>query len=396
MMLLEHFLSAAQSLAGNRTRTALSAIGIVIGVASVIAVTSLGEGAQASITAEIAKAGLEIITAAPGRRPQAATLKLFTEETAGELAGIEGVKAVLPMEQKRFTFRAGGSDATDSVVAASPEMGSIYSLKVARGRFIDANDMAERTQVVVLGKDLADELFPEGDAVGSTLKLLGEAPRLLRVVGVLEEKSPTMGMDFDATAFVPRTTYLSRLAKPDRVGSFLIYADSGGDVMKTASRVTEWFEARTGSDSEVRVMSPSTVAETMSGVMGTLSAFLAGIAAISLLVGGIGIMNIMLVSVAERTKEIGIRKALGASPRAIRAQFLVEAVVLTATGGGLGVGLGALITAIVSAVMGWPFSLPLQSVALAIGVSACTGIFFGMYPASRAARMDPVAALAFE
>ena len=394
--MIDHLKTALQSLVGNKLRTLLSMIGIVIGVASVVAITGFGESASKNIQTQIAKAGLETISVMMGRDAGADAIRLFDEELAGKLTGIEGVIAAVPLNQRNVSFRAGKASATDTIMTASPNFTEMFTLKAADGRFLDQADMDGRRPVVVLGTELAETLFPSGGAVGSYIRILGEFPQQLRVVGVLAAKTDTMGMSFDSAAFVPRTTYLARIAKPSRVDRFILQADVSMDVAQTAKRVEAYFAKLTGSASAVRVMSPSTIAETMESVTGTLAAFLTGIAAISLVVGGIGIMNIMLVSVTERTREIGIRKAVGAPPSAILTQFIMEAVVLTGVGGVMGVGLGIIVSKIAVTVLKYPFAISPTACALAWLVSAATGIFFGFYPAARAARLDPVAALSYE
>ena len=394
--MVEQLRTALQSLAGNKLRTLLSMVGIVIGVASVVAITAFGESASKNIQDQIAKAGLETITVMMGRDAGADALRLFTEDLAPRLAGIEGVLDAVPVNQRGVTFRAGKVGASDLIVTAAPGFVPLFSIKAEDGRFIDDADMAGRRAVVVLGTELASTLFPSGGAVGSYVRVLGPFPQQLRVIGVLAARSEAMGMSFDSTAFVPRTTYLARIARPERVDRFVIRADLSKDVAATAKRVEAFFAKLTGKEGAARVMSPSTIAETMEGVTGTLAAFLTGIAAISLVVGGIGIMNIMLVSVTERTREIGIRKAVGAPPSAILSQFLMEAVVLTGTGGLLGVALGVGVSKAVVSILEYPFAVSAWACAAAWLVSAATGIFFGLYPAARAARLDPVAALSYE
>jgi ABC-type antimicrobial peptide transport system permease subunit len=395
-MMIDNLRTALQSLVGNKLRTLLSMIGIVIGVASVVAITGFGESASKSIQDQIAKSGLETITVMMGRDAGSDAIRLFDEELVPKLVGIDGVIDAVPLNQRNVTFRAGKTSASDTIMTASPGFVDMFTLKAADGRFLEQADMDSRRPVVVLGTELAETLFPSGGAVGSYVRILGEAPQQLRVVGVLAAKTETMGMSFDSSAFVPRTTYLSRIAKPARVDRFIIRADVSKDVTKTSKQIEAFFAKLTGSESAVRVMSPSTIAETMENVTGTLAAFLTGIAAISLVVGGIGIMNIMLVSVTERTREIGIRKAVGAPPSAILAQFIMEAVVLTGSGGVMGVGLGIAVSKIVVTILKYPFVISPAACALAWLVSAATGIFFGFYPAARAARLDPVAALSYE
>ncbi len=395
-MILEHIASAWQSLGGNKLRTALSMIGIVIGVASVVAITTLGRSAAEGITAQIAEAGLETIIVMPGRGAGATIERNFDDDFAAELAAIEGVEEAAPVNQRSFTIKSAYDDATETVTSALPSIQPIFSLEMAEGRFISQADEDARASVAVLGAELAATLFPEGGAVGSTVRLLGETPRQLRVIGVLEEKTDTFGFSFDSNLFVPRSSYLSRIAKPERVDRYVLRASKDADVLDTASRVEDALEARLGSSTAFRVMSPSTIAETASGVAETLSGFLAGVAAISLLVGGIGIMNIMLVSVTERTREIGVRKAIGATPAAIKTQFLVEASMITMAGGILGLALGWGGSAIAVRFLDWSFSPSVPEALMALGFSAATGLFFGLYPAARASRLDPTVALAWE
>ena len=205
-----------------------------------------------------------------------------------------------------------------------------------------------------------------------------------------------MGNSFDSSIYVPVSTYNSRLQKIDTVREFGVTTEADSDVLVVADNLTNWFAELFGSEDEVRVMSPATMAEMFTGITETLNLFLSGVAAISLIVGGIGIMNIMLVSVSERTREIGIRKALGATPRVIRRQFLVEAAALTTMGGALGVLFGLGLSAIAINALGWSFSVNITAVLGAVIFSTLVGIFFGLYPAARASRLEPVAALAYE
>ncbi|MBL8965545.1 MAG: ABC transporter permease [Spirochaetaceae bacterium] len=395
-MINENIRTAFQSFAGNKLRTLLSMVGIVIGVASVVAITAYGASASESIKRQIAKSGLETIMVMMGRDAGGESLRLFKEELAPELEEIEGVLQAMPVNQRSVTFRAGKQSATDTIVTALPGFVPLFDIEAAEGRFLSEADLTERSPVVVLGAELAATLFPSGGAVGSYLRVLGQNPQQLRIVGVLAKKSDAMGMNFDSTAFVPRTTYLTRIARPARPDRFIVRADGSKDPAATAKRIETFFFDLTGKSNAARVMSPSTVAETLSGVTDTLTTFLTGVAAISLVVGGIGIMNIMLVSVTERTREIGIRKAVGAPPRAILSQFLVEAVVLTGTGGLLGVAVGAGASYAAVKALSYPFVISPAACAVAWLVSAGTGIFFGLYPAARAARLDPVAALSYE
>ncbi len=395
-MIIENIRLAVKSLAANKMRTFLSMLGIVIGVASVVAITTFGSSASESIQSNIAEAGLETITVMPGRGAGAAVDRVFREERVGEIQELTGVVAVAAVNQQSFGMRVGSETVSDTVMSATPEFLSIFSLEMSSGRFVTERDEEDRTPVVVLGTELAESLFGDKDPVGSYVRLLGDPSRQLRVIGVLAEKSDNLGFSFNTSAFVPRGTYLTRLVNTETVDRFVVQADAEQDVLATADRVTDYFEVRTGDSESFRVVSPSTIAETFESVTETLNVFLTGIAAISLLVGGIGIMNIMLVSVTERTKEIGIRKALGATPARIMGQFLVEASSLTTFGGVVGVVLGVVVSVVSVNAFGWAFTPSIASYVLAFGVAAVTGIFFGIYPAGRASRLDPVIALSYE
>jgi putative ABC transport system permease protein len=205
-----------------------------------------------------------------------------------------------------------------------------------------------------------------------------------------------MGMDFDAAVFIPFETFRARLRRTDRVQRYLAVVSPGQESLAVSEALKDFLSARTGNPDSYRVMSPASLAAMLTGITSTLNIFLTGVAAISLLVGGVGIMNIMLVSVTERTKEIGIRKALGASSRRIMEQFLIEAVALTLAGGTIGVGVGVGLSAVATAAFSWEFSLSPSSIFVALGFSSLVGLFFGWYPAARAARLDPVAALMYE
>ena len=273
----------------------------------------------------------------------------------------------------------------------------IYSYQSASGSFLSEEDGQKRRSVVVLGAEVAAVLFPDGGALDQYVRIYRKGvARSFKVIGVMKEKTGTMGLDFDGSAYVPFETYSARLERLENVQRYAMGTATGADVLEVAGRVEKFFTRLTGNTDSFRVMSPSTIAEMFTNVTRTLNLFLTGVAAISLVVGGIGIMNIMLVSVAERTREIGIRKALGAAPRAIRGQFLTEAVTLTLVGGLAGMALGTALSFLATALLKWSFAPQAASYALAVACSSAVGIFFGLYPAARAARLQPVEALSFE
>jgi putative ABC transport system permease protein len=395
-MILANLRAAFLSLRANRLRTALSALGIVIGVASVVTISTLGNSTTAGIQADIASAGLETITVLAGRDAGREVRRLFTEELAEDLESIEGVLAATPMNGTNLTYRLGTEYATETTFAVEPVFQEVFNLSLARGRFIGTDDIAARRLVVVLGADLAESLFGEAEPVGEHIRFIGDQSRQLRVIGVLEAKPDTLGFSFDTSAYVPRSTYLARVENAEYVNSYVLRANLDHDVLETADAVEAYLDDVIGEPEAVRVVSPSTIADTFSTVTSTLQAFLTGIAAISLIVGGIGIMNIMLVSVTERTREIGIRKALGATSRRILGQFLTEAIMVTGVGGLAGVGLGIGLSMLVTTIMGLEFTASVTSYVVALVFSAGVGLFFGLYPAARAARLDPAVALSYE
>ena len=395
-MIWENLKLALRSLTSNKLRTLLSLLGIVIGVASVIAITSLGSSASQSITRSIAAAGLETITIFPAGQSREVR-EQFTDELSEAIARfVPSIAAVLPQHSTQVQLRAGEETWSGSAAAVLPSYASVLDYETADGRFISDDDNDGRKSVLVLGADVAAELFPDSEPVGQRIRLVaGNQIRSFEVIGVMSEKSSGFGLNYDTSVFLPYNTYTQRYARTDTVGTYVLRVKSGEDPMAASEAVTKYLDVILGEDN-FRLLSPATIAQTASQVTETLSVFLAGIAAISLLVGGIGIMNIMLVAVVERTREIGIRKALGARPNTILGQFLIEAAVLTTVGGVLGLGAGIGISSVVANAINYPLVVNLSAAGLALGVSTAIGIFFGLYPAFRASRLDPIKALSYE
>jgi len=341
-MLIENIKLAFNAMRGSKMRTALSLLGIVIGVASVVAILTIGQSASQSITESIAVGGLDMITIYPsyGQR----TTGTFTEEFSDMLIrDVEGLQTVLPQNNSSARVRYGKESMNASVAGVLSDYGSVLNLAYTEGSFFSDMDNINRRQVVVLGSTVAETLFPEQEALGQYVSLFRNQAKSYLVVGVLEAKDATFNLSYDNTVFIPYNTYGQRFLRTSGVGAYVVKVQEGYDTIEVSDRVTEYLDDIVGTDG-YSLFSPATLAEMANQITGTFSAFLAAIAAISLLVGGIGIMNIMLVSVAERTKEIGIRKALGASPSVIRGQFIVEALTLTILGGLLGVALGSLLS----------------------------------------------------
>ncbi|WP_053335587.1 ABC transporter permease [Salinispira pacifica] len=395
-MFLENVRLAMQSFISNKMRTLLSVLGIVIGVASVIAVTSLGNSATQSIQRQIASTGLESLTVMPRGFSREFESNFTVELADSMLANVDGVEYAVPINNSNVYIRSGSNSWNGSANAVFPEYAEVFDYDTAEGSFIstDMNQSADMT--LILGSEVADELFPDGDAIGRYVRVfLGRGSRSFKVVGIMETRTASFGQSFDSVVYMPYNTYAQRFSGSDIVGAFALGTAEGADVLAIADELEAFLTSRLGEDS-FRVMSPATIAEAASSVTETLQLVLAGIAAISLLVGGIGIMNIMLVAVAERTREIGVRKALGASPAFIRSQFLMESASLTMIGGIIGMLLGLGISVFAVNAFGWEFIPSLSAIVLAVAFSAAIGIFFGYYPAHRASTLDPIIALNYE
>ncbi len=398
-MFWENIGLALKEFGTNRMRAFLSVLGIVIGIGSVIAITTLGRSATVSVQNQVSQAGLGTLMVFPGRDSAKEVRRLFTPQLADTLlAKIEGVQAATPMNQGSYRLENGRNVyPRGTVLGVEANFAGIYSYGVAEGGFLTEEDSAKRRSVVVLGAEIAEALFPSGGAPGQYVRVYREGvARSFKVIGVMEAKTGTMGMDFDVAAYVPFSTYSQRLGRSESVQRYAVGTADGAEAMEVAGRLEAALLALTGNEESYRVMSPSTMAEMFTGITRTLNLFLTGVAAISLVVGGIGIMNIMLVSVTERTREIGIRKALGAAPRVIRSQFLAEAVTLTLVGGLAGMTVGTALSWLGTRLLHWTFAPSAVAYALAVLCSSGVGIFFGLYPAARASRLEPVKALAYE
>jgi putative ABC transport system permease protein len=393
-MIFENIKLAFSAMRGSKLRTALSLLGIVIGVASVVAILTIGDSASKSITESIAVGGLDLVTVYPASEQR--TTGTFTEDFSNTLMkNIEGIEIILPQNNSNAQVRNGQENISATVTGVPSSYGSVLKLEYDEGSFFTDLDNINRRQVVVLGKDIADELFPDGNALGQYVSIFRNQAKSYLVSGVLSAKDATFNLSYDGSVFIPYNTYQQRFRNTTSVGSYVMKVSEGFDTIAVSDKVTEFLDDLVSTDGYT-LFSPATLAEMANEITGTFSAFLAAIAAISLLVGGIGIMNIMLVSVAERTKEIGIRKALGASPNVIRGQFISEAITLTLIGGVLGILLGSFLSLAVTNVMKWSLHLSYSSFILAMGFSMFVGVFFGWYPAMKASKLDPIEALNYE
>lgn len=390
-MAWENIKLAFKSMFTNKLRTLLSLLGIVIGVMSVVTILTLGNSASGSITDAIATGGTDLITIYTN-----GSSSTFTEEFSDTIRrNIEGIEAVAPMNSQTARVRYKDTVTSYTVNGVQATWADLMKYNVAQGEWFTTEDNLSRRQVVVLGSEVAKKLFPGGDAVGNYVSVFRTQAKRYLVVGVMEAKDATLSVSFNNAVFMPYNTMKLRLGGSSRVGSYIVKVLENYNSTAVSDLIRDYLDNLVGSDNYT-IFSASTLTSIANEITGTFTTFLAAIAGISLLVGGIGIMNIMLVSVAERTREIGIRKALGASPKVIRGQFITEAIALTMLGGLLGILLGTFISKAVTNLAGWSFKISIPAYALSVGFSMVIGVFFGWYPAKKAAKLDPIDALNYE
>lgn len=394
-MFFENIKLAFKSMLANKMRSILSLLGIVIGVGSVVAILTLGASAAGSITDSLESGGIDTITLTA--TPTAKNYDTFDERLGQRLMeNVEGIDTVIGISSSRIRIRNGKIIKTNNVYGVSSDYHVINNYNVAEGSWFTADQNIQRSQVVVLGSSIAKSLFPDGDAVGSSISLFrSQGSKSFTVIGVMEKKDSSFTASYNDSLYIPYNTFTQRIQNVSYVGNYVIKVSDGYNAVTVSDNISSYLNMLVGSDSFF-VFSQANLSEIASSITGTFGTFLAAIAGISLLVGGIGIMNIMLVSVAERTKEIGIRKALGASPKVIRGQFITEAIVLTMVGGLVGIGLGSGISFLVCRLVDWSFSISIRSYVISVGFSTFIGLFFGWYPAKKAAMLDPIEALNYE
>jgi putative ABC transport system permease protein len=413
MTWLETLRTGLNGIRSPRLRSGLTVLGILIGIAAVILTVGLGEGAQAQVSSEITSLGTNLLTVSPGSSTSSAGIRggfgsasTLTSADATALSSkvvAPDIKAVAPTTSSSETLLAGTTNWSTTVVGSTPSWLTVRGRTVAQGRFLDNQDIQDHEAVVVLGSTTASELFSRQDPVGQTVDVSGVPMSVVGVLTSVGSSSSSTTTDQDDQAIVPITTAAERIfggTTRNSVSSIIIEARSSSDLTAAYQEADHELLARhaitTATDADFSIASEQSALQTATSVDKTLTILLGGVAGISLLVGGIGVMNIMLVSVTERVREIGLRKALGATPSLIRRQFLVEASVLGLAGGALGAALGIIGALTLPGVVGDPITISPPATALALLVAIAIGVIFGVYPASRAANLAPIDALRSE
>jgi len=397
---------ALRALSKNKMRSGLTALGIIIGVGAVIAMVGIGNGARAQVEAQVASLGQNVIQVSPGsthsggvRQGADSAITLTVADAEAIAEEIPDVVAVSPEVKTKGQIIAGNRNWSASVYGESPDYFTIRQWPVEAGETFTDQDVRAAAKVAVLGPRAAQELFGDQDPLGEIIRIQN-AP--FKVIGVLKSKGTSIsGSDNDDNVFVPYTIAMKRLVGQQtslrRVNVQAANADALSDVQ---SQIVELLRQRhrigSGDEDDFKVQSQLEIGEVATQTTRTMTLLLAGIASVSLVVGGIGIMNIMLVSVSERTREIGVRMAVGARGRDILRQFLVEAIALSSLGGVIGIGVGAGTSKTISKAQDWPTLISPESVLVAFLFSAAVGIFFGYYPARKASLLDPIDALRYE
>ena len=406
--------TAIAGLRVNRVRSVLTILGIIIGVTAIVMVVALGQGAQGLILAEIEGIGGNTVIIRPGRQPEGPTdiadtilsdsIKQQDIEALNRRENVPGITSIEP------GVIVPGSVTREDQIYRPLTLGwtgegllNLFNLDVAEGTIFTEEDIRQRAKVVILGHTVKQELFGDSNALGEFVSIRGHK---LRVIGLLPKTGQTSFLDFDELMLMPYTTAQRTLLNIDFFHEVVVKLDEGADPRQVAEDVRATLRETHGitdsSKDDFFVLTQEEIASNIATVTNVLTIFLVAIASISLVVGGVGIMNIMLVSVTERTKEIGLRKAVGATDRNIMQQFLIEAVILTGTGGVIGTILATIFSSIVAIVarnsygVPWPVTVPVTAIVLGVGTAALIGIIFGIYPARQAAKKDPIEALRYE
>lgn len=394
------------ALVSNKVRTSLTMLGIVIGIASVIAMVSIGQGAQQTIESNIQSLGSNLIQVLPGSQGGGAgqvsqgrgSAKTLTSEDAQMLEGLIGIKALAPELSGRYQVVGKGANTNTQVVGTTPEYPEVRNLNLAEGSFFSTQHLKSLSKVAIIGPNVRDDLFGEGAlALGQVIRINGIQ---FKIIGVTQSKGGGSFGSQDDMVFIPLTSAQKFLAGSTYVSNISIEAESTDVMTQVQEEVTnallERHHIKDPTKADFSILNQNDIVATASSVTGTFTILLGAVAGISLLVGGIGIMNMMLTTVTERTREIGLRKAIGAQSQDISRQFLIESVALTVIGGVIGIILGGGASWIISSLGVIQTSVSVFSIALSCGVSIAIGLAFGYYPAKRASNLSPIKALRYE
>lgn len=407
MNLTDIFEESTAAILSNKARSGLTILGIVIGIASVIAMVSIGEGTSSSIQTSIQSLGSNLVMVSPGaQRTQgfqassgSGSAKTLTLADANAIKqDISLAVAVAPDLSGRYQITAKGTNTNTSVVGVTTDYATVRNVTVDSGSFISDQDNSGLSRVAVIGPTTRDDLFGEGaDPIGQTMRIKGIE---FKIIGLTKSKGGSMSGNQDDIIYVPLTVSQKLLAGNQRVSTISIQAVDQKSMAQLQQDISDLLLSRHHisdiTKADFSILNMNDLVETASSMTKTLTILLASIAGISLVVGGIGIMNMMLTNVTERTREIGLRKAVGAKSRDINLQFLSESIILTFVGGVMGILLGSLIAVAIAKIGGITTKVSPISILLAVGVSSLTGIVFGYYPAKRAARLNPIEALRYE
>ena len=396
MSVIELLRLALSRLRTSRLRAALTMLGVIIGVASVVALVGVGQGTTANITSRLNALGTNLLTISPTGQSSSGTSTL-TLEDAEAIAKLDGVAAVAPEVSTSQTVTSGTTSTDTTIVGTTSDYASVRAFEVWQGTFLTAPAVDLGLRVAVLGATAADDLGITAQDLGTEIRV-GGIP--FQVIGILQPKGGSGFQDPDDQVVVPVATVQKYFVGGDSVRTIGVSTTDAASMDTATTDITallrDRHELAATDDNDFNVFNQTQLLDAANSIAGTLALLLGGIASISLVVGGIGIMNIMLVSVRERTREIGIRKAVGARGRDILAQFLVEALTLSLLGGLIGIAVGLLVSAGIGRLAGWGFTFSPTTVGVAVLFSLLVGVVFGVWPARQAARLDPIAALRYE
>lgn len=403
-MYKESFLMAWASLIANKMRSILTMLGIIIGVAAVIALVSIGNGVKQDIQNSISSLGSNLLMVMPGAprtpgvRPSAGSMKSLKVSDYEAISKLDGVKAASPMTNGSYVVIYQNKNWTTSVSGVSYNYLDVNNWSMKSGRFLSEKNVQNRERVAVVGKTVVKNLFGDEDPVGAEIRVKNIP---FRIIGVLNSKgSGAMGNDQDDMVIIPYTTAMERVEGVDYLRMIYVVGKDENGIDRLQSDIENLLRVRHGIKDtnldDFNIQNMNSIMETMEETTGTLTLFLGAVAAISLVVGGIGIMNIMLVSVTERTREIGIRKALGATYSVIVTQFLIEAVVISLMGGIIGILLGIGSSKLIGMASGMSTVISIPTIVMSFAFSMAIGLIFGIYPARKAAKLNPIDALHYE